>query len=1111
MHELAIIVPTSAIPFSPIDSSQSSFDSGLPIIPSDPFAFISSSALSLDADISLRFLQVLMDHWPDFARLRSAVSRPKRFLFNIGRLLSNTRVLFSGSLLVSRQKLNLHSFASNHILRYAAFLHSAISRLLLLGRFSLHSTWHWTTASCDSLLIALNTIVSPITFHFDLNHHSIDYFGISPSQFNWNLAPKDLPDPLCLFFMALSNGLPWPSVLSWFSSLSSGWFTLNNFCFATISFRHISSDTSLQHVHLHHPDIAGHTTLFLLNDAIICIMAPYTLRVQNDYWIDTRPLVSSSFRPGHVFHTRFMPDYIRMPLDDSGHILYQKHHLTSMVEKRQSWLTRLGSVDAITLTILEGKLVMPKSRFPAKPSWKNNHPSWNLTAKQALGPSLASWISQGIVEVGIPGYCKMPLYIEPLGAVDKATAPFQRLITDSRLSNEIHQDWGVWYNSAEHLSTLLDFGDILFADDMTDAYHSTPFSGCTGELHYAWVLTIGPSGSLIWTWRPTLGCTMFTCDGCCDKACNGFTTDGFVCRFAATHFGQKNAGAPLNTYMRCILRFLAQLGRTSRHSSSSTHQEPIMAALWVDDTIMVSKSTPHGRCSGLLGNCPHCLIHLKRATASQSFWHNLADDLGLTLNLHKRQDPSQRVTFTGLIIDTILMIFQIPLVKQLKLLGSLIFIRSRSQCTLRQLCSVRGRVRHYTVCIRHLLPFVPIFSAVLGTDKKIDYDGIVQLPSIITTTADHLISIVNQYALAGQPLHPYVPSSLYYSLLSNQVGSARIVAITVDASLHGWGALIRWWNNIYGVIIVGHLPDTDDMQHQVRREAEAIYLAFTASSRLVDLHSATCILRNDARGALASLRKGNFRSTHLQSCAMRLSKSAATLNCDLLFLHAPGRDLVEEGIDRLSRDVALSLRGPSCNADLRLKIYNMAATLGWVLSIDLFATSSNALTARFFSRFPEPQSEFEDAFGVDNWNQSLCPHCLQLHREVIFAFPPLPLINRFLHKARVDKIRGIVIVPVAVTSEYWNRLLHSSINNSPDGYYRLRHAHSHLDWAADFTPPELAIFCIDFGQDSDFSFLAPRCPSQELFRGRPVLGSVRDQFDRARIHDVLRDRLHSLS
>ena len=119
-------------------------------------------------------------------------------------------------------------------------------------------------------------------------------------------------------------------------------------------------------------------------------------------------------------------------------------------------------------------------------------------------------------------------------------------------------------------------------------------------------------------------------------------------------------------------------------------------------------------------------------------------------------------------------------------------------------------------------------------------------------TAD-LISIVNQYALAGQPLHPYVPSSLYYSLLSNQVESTHIVAITVDASFHVWGALVRWWNNIDGAIIVSHLPDTEDMLHQVRREAEAAYLALEASTRLVDLHSATCTIHNDACGALASL------------------------------------------------------------------------------------------------------------------------------------------------------------------------------------------------------------------------------------------------------------------
>ena len=324
-------------------------------------------------------------------------------------------------------------------------------------------------------------------------------------------------------------------------------------------------------------------------------------------------------------------------------------------------------------------------------------------------------------------------------------------------------------------------------------------------------------------------------------------------------------------------------------------------------------------------------------------------------------------------------------------------------------------------------------------------------------------------------------------------------------------ALVRWWSNIEGVVIVGHLPSSEDMQHQVRREAEAAPLAFDAASRLLNFRSSTCIIRNDARGALSSLRKGNYKSTHLQSCAMRLSKLAAALNCDLLFLHAPGRDLVEEGIDRLSRETAMSLRGPSCNTQLRKDIHAMAITLDWKLSVDLFATASNAITARFFSRFPEPLSEFEDAFGVDNWNQSLCPHCHQLHRENVFAFPPLPLINRFIQKARTDQICGIVIVPLSVTSEYWNRLLHASIGNMPERYFRLRHAHSHLIWASDYTAPELAIFCVDFGQNSNFDYLAPRCPDITLFRGRPVLGLLRDQIDRARIHDTLREHLHSSS
>ena len=122
--------------------------------------------------------------------------------------------------------------------------------------------------------------------------------------------------------------------------------------------------------------------------------------------------------------------------------------------------------------------------------------------------------------------------------------------------------------------------------------------------------------------------------------------------------------------------------------------------------------------------------------------------------------------------------FLIPLPKLLKHLASLIFVCSKSQCTIRELASVRGRSRHYTVCIRHILPFIPIFSAVLGTDQKMDYDGIIDIPPIMTETADLFISVVNQYTPLGQPLHQYVPSSLYHALISNKIGQSHIVSIT---------------------------------------------------------------------------------------------------------------------------------------------------------------------------------------------------------------------------------------------------------------------------------------------------------------------------------------------
>jgi hypothetical protein len=81
--------------------------------------------------------------------------------------------------------------------------------------------------------------------------------------------------------------------------------------------------------------------------------------------------------------------------------------------------------------------------------------------------------------------------------------------------------------------------------------------------------------------------------------------------------------------------------------------------------------------------------------------------------------------------------------------------------------------------------------------------------------------------------------------------------------------VLRWWAYRDGKTIVGTLPDTPDMQHQIRRETQAGVLALEAAAAELDLSKAIVIMRNDALGALSALRKGSFSSTFTQLCAMR--------------------------------------------------------------------------------------------------------------------------------------------------------------------------------------------------------------------------------------------------
>ena len=305
---------------------------------------------------------------------------------------------------------------------------------------------------------------------------------------------------------------------------------------------------------------------------------------------------------------------------------------------------------------------------------------------------------------------------------------------------------------------------------------------------------------------------------------------------------------------------------------------------------------------------------------------------------------------------------------------------------------------------------------------------------------------------------------------------------------------------------MGSLPNTPDMQHQIRRETLAGVLSYEAAARIIDVADAAVILRNDAVGALAALRKGSFSSSFNQQCSMRLARGMAVPRSSPHFLHAPGRVLIAEGVDDLSRDTAVTVSGPVSDARLRGMADSLLASCGWSLTIDAFASTDNAVVPRFFAHFAEPAAEFEDAFGVPDWGTSRCPHCLQHHREVLFAYLPDRIINRFMAKAAADGVRALVIVPLAITAPYWAKLLRSSVVANGAGYVRCRKMQSATPGSAAST--ELALFAVDFAPvqlRNRLHTTTPDCGKAAAFRGRPLAGSIHDQEERARIHAALQE------
>jgi hypothetical protein len=790
-------------------------------------------------------------------------------------------------------------------------------------------------------------------------------------------------------------------------------------------------------------------------------------------------------RPGRPpFPSRFSPDYIRIPPDADGVVRPPPFQVGALFDSRHKWEKLIGPLSGEARAVLSGFMVYPRTSHAVFVARSKNHATWtdNHLARAALGPKLGGYIYSGVLETVDP-LLPAPCIVEPLGVVPKNGTPPYRLVTDSRRGNKDLAKWPVKFTTVTSLIRRVRYGDFASGSDISDAYHCFAKAGCGGGARSVRMVFVKRNGSREWRYVTRVGCTPETCTGTCDKSRSGVDLDGMLARFATAHFGETPAGSPLGVLMLELRRYFA---RRSRFSGAGR----VDSASWVDDLILLFKSIYHGRCGGVAAGCPTCGETKLLSDQLERHWIWLAAELGPPLSADKRQRAAQTWEYSGILFDSIRGLLLIPDRKLVKVVDSLTELAEASEMSARGIASVAGRLLHYSICIRHVRPFVPFLWAALGCHgapdrDSPDYDRIVPVSADMRSLCAHLLSIIPIYAPLGAPLWPFVASTLYAALTRGEATSARVVAISYDASIRsGWGAGLQTSSDPALRIFSGTYPQGTDCSVQVHNEGLAGSLALAAAERLGDLTDAVVILRNDCAPALSALEFGSTRAPSLQANAMAIARLCARYNATCLFLHVPGTTLVAEGIDAASRAGADAERGPACGPTLVAAARWLAARLGWTISVDLFATAANAVVPRFFSRYPEPSAETVDAFTSPSWNASTCPACSLCHREVFFAFPPVPLMPDFIAKARADGARGLVLTPTAVTADHWGALVRASLPVDGAAYQTFRHPLSLLSHPGGFQCSELALFAVDFGP-SDLDSRQTFTPCLSSFAARP--------------------------
>jgi hypothetical protein len=102
----------------------------------------------------------------------------------------------------------------------------------------------------------------------------------------------------------------------------------------------------------------------------------------------------------------FLPPIMHLPRDGAtGQLIVPSSRVTDLYDARENWHKLVDrSMDATTIAIVNGRLIMPLQSWPTTGLHGSIHPSWenDAAAQAALGPTLANWLYSGKLEYVAP-------------------------------------------------------------------------------------------------------------------------------------------------------------------------------------------------------------------------------------------------------------------------------------------------------------------------------------------------------------------------------------------------------------------------------------------------------------------------------------------------------------------------------------------------------------------------------------------------------------------------------------------------------------------------------------------------------------------------------------